>query len=229
MDRVGGRSPEETGMQVPIGCGNGDFLPDEAAQCRRDGRRFLVPHAGVADERIVGLQFLGVCGKERLQRRRARFLLAFEKDGEADRQCAVNLLVGAAGLEEGQQLSLVVRCAPARDDLAAAFELLDRWFEGVVFPEIERIDRLDVVMAVEKGMRGVWCGAGVVGDDHRVAGGVANGRLEAEFAQFLDQPFGSLAAFRLEGRIGRYRLDSDEIEKPVEALGKRLVGVVEYG
>ena len=57
-----------------------DLLADQAAQADGDRRRLAVPHAGVADQREVGLQLLGVGVEERLQRRRAGFLLALEQD-----------------------------------------------------------------------------------------------------------------------------------------------------
>ena len=60
----------------------------EAPQLRRDGRRVLVPLAGVAHERQVGRHLLAVLGEEARQRRRAAFLLALEQHGDRARGSA---------------------------------------------------------------------------------------------------------------------------------------------
>src|SRR5690606_34980401 len=84
-------------------------------------------------------------------------------------------------------------------------------------------------MTVEQYMRGVGGGAGMVRDDHWMAGCFANGCLEAYFGKGTHQPFGTLAALRPVGGVGRDGLDSDEVEQAVEALGKVLVGAFENG
>ena len=67
-----------------------------------------------------------------------------------ERQLAGHRLPGAAGLHEGHQLAFVV-AGPARDDrLASVRQGGDARLEGRRLPQIERIDRLHVVMAVEQ-------------------------------------------------------------------------------
>ena len=83
------------------------FYPhSEAAQARRDRRRVGIPHAGIADEREVGLQFIGIGSEERLQRWRAGFFFTLEQDGDLDRQRTLHRLIGTAGFNEGQKLTL---------------------------------------------------------------------------------------------------------------------------
>ena len=83
---------------------------------------------GVADERDVGLQLLGICREERDHARARRFLLALEQHGEVDRQPAGHRHPGARRLDEGHELALVVLGA-ARDDPLLAVHLDDRRIE----------------------------------------------------------------------------------------------------
>ena len=57
MDRVARGAAIHARMQVAVGRGDDDLLADEAAQHGRDRRPAAVPHAGVADQGDVGLQF----------------------------------------------------------------------------------------------------------------------------------------------------------------------------
>ena len=78
----------------------------------------------------------------------ADFLLALEDDADVDRQAAVLLQVRFDGLEVHEDLALVVGGA-ARVDLAVA----DRRLERRRLPQLDRIDRLHVVVAVEEDRR----------------------------------------------------------------------------
>src|SRR6202007_2673718 len=59
-------------------------------------------------------------------------------------------LVGAAGLDEGHHLALVVAGAARHDDLAAVGRGANPRRKRRLLPQIERIDRLHVVVAVEQ-------------------------------------------------------------------------------
>ena len=100
---------------------------------------------------------------------------------------------------------------------------------GSLSHKFERIDRLHVVMAVEKHMRRIRCRAVMMGDDHRVAGRVADAGVEADRLQIGDQPFGGAAAFGGVGRIGRDRLDAEQAEQALHALVEVLVETVKDG
>jgi hypothetical protein len=141
----------------------------------------------------------------------------------------MDFLVGAAGLDEGHQLALVVGGAAAGDDLGAVRTGLDGGLEGLGVPQLDRIDRLDVVMAVEEHVRRIGRGAVVMGDDHRVAGRVPHGGVEADIRQLGDEPFGGLAAIGGIGGIGGNGGDADEIENPHQAVGEVLVDTLEDG
>ena len=180
-----------------------------------------VPHFGVADQRQIRLQRLGVGGEEGGQGDRAGLLLALEQHRHVARQAAMGA-EGAAGLEEGHQLAFVVAGA-ARDDPLTARPVGEARFERRGGPQGQRIGRLDVVMAVEQHARRV---AGLRlgrADDHRPAGGVLAGGLEAEFGEFPRQPVGGARAIGKMGRNGRDRGDRQQGEQAVERLA--LVGV----
>lgn len=236
MDGVCRRPTEQTGMQIAVGRGDDDFLADRAAKGCGNGGCIPVPHAGIADQRIIGLQFFRIGFEERFQRRRAGFFFAFKENGDPHRQAALDSLVRPAGFHEGHQLALVVCRAASGNHLSASADILDGGFERIVFPKLERIDRLYVIMAVEKHMRRVLGGRIVMRHDHGVAGGIAHGGRKAERRKRSDQPFRRLAAFRLVAgsvEIDGMRTSSNSrsrlevrLSSAVERMGKRLSSLI---
>src|SRR6185437_14916109 len=73
------RSAIDAGMEIAVGSADHEFITGEAAQHRRDGRRILVPLAGVADENEIGFEFIAVRGEKARQRRRTALFLAFDQ------------------------------------------------------------------------------------------------------------------------------------------------------
>ena len=201
-------------MQVAVGAGEDHLVGDDAAQRRGDRWRRCVPHAGIANERDVGPQHLGVLRKESGQRRRAGLLLAFEQDRNRARRAA-ELLECPARFQERHQLAFVVRSAARHDPLAARprFELR---LERRRSPEIERVCGLDVVMAVEQHVRRIPAGRLDVADDHRASGGRMFGRLETDRAEFGDQPVGRPFAVGEMGGRGGNRRNLEKVEQPLE-------------
>ena len=57
VDRIGSRTAEKARMQIAVGSLDDDFFANQTAQSDADGRRFRVPHGGVADQRHIGFQF----------------------------------------------------------------------------------------------------------------------------------------------------------------------------
>ena len=82
-------------------------------------------------------------------------------------------------------------------------------------------------MSIEKHMRRIGCSAFVMGDHHWVSGCIAHAGIETDRFQVCHQPFRSFAAVSLVGRVGRNRLDPQEIEKAVEAPVEIGVEMVE--
>ncbi len=93
------------------------------------------------------------CFEKRNEVFRSDFLFALDDDGDVDRQRTRDLLPGTAGLDEGHQLALVVLGAARDDDLSPVGVIGDDGFEGRAVPEIERIDRLHIVVTVEQHVR----------------------------------------------------------------------------
>lgn len=180
VNGICGRTTEKARMQVAVGRRDCDFLADQAAKGGGDGGRIAVPHAGIAYQCIIGFQLIGIGIKERLQRGRTGFFLALEKNGDAHGQTAIDCLIGPAGFHEGHQLTLVISRSTPGDHLPAAADIFHGRFERIVFPEIERIDRLHIVMAVEKHMRRVFCRGVVMRHHHWMTGRVANGSRKAQ-------------------------------------------------
>ena len=116
----------------------------------------------------------------------ADFLLALEDDLHVDRQLAGLLQVRLDGLEVHEDLALVVGRA-ARVDLAVA----DGRFKRRRLPQLDRIDRLDVVVAVEEDRRRTF-GAQPVAVDDGVAGRFDEPDVvEADAAHLLGRPLGA--------------------------------------
>ena len=141
---------------------------------------------------------------------RADFLFAFQDDPEVHRQPAVLLQVRFDGLEVHEDLALVVG-GPARVDLAIAH----RRFEGRRLPEIQRIDRLHVVVTVEEdGRRSL--GAEPVAVDHRIPGRLDQPDvLHADPPHLVGGPLGTAAHICL---VLRQRADAGDGEVGLELL-----------
>ena len=198
MDRIARGAAEQAGMQVPIGTGEPDLFIDQAAQRRGDRRRLRVPHAGVANQGQVAAQFRSIVPHKAEQMLRAALLLALDHHGDIQRQRAGDRPESAAGLDESHGLAFVVAGAAGDDDLAATIEGLDPRLEWRRPPQVERVDRLHVIMAVEQHPRRVAVGCAVAAftDDDRVAPGRPHAGLEAEPAQIGRDIFGRGAAVR---------------------------------
>src|SRR4029077_10194419 len=83
-------------------------------------------------------------------------------------------------------------------------------------PQIERVDRLHVIMAVEQDPR-PWIGAlATFADHHRMTGGRAQTDVEAKSAEIGRNVFRGLAALRGISGVRRNRLNSQQGEQPIE-------------
>ena len=128
----------------------------------------------------------------------ADFLFAFENDLHVHRQAAVLLHVRLDRLEVHEDLALVVGRA-ARVDLAVA----DRRLERRRHPEIQRIDRLHVVVAVEQDRRRVRRAEPVAVDD-RIARRVdETDVLQADAAHLVGAPLGAALHVGRHARAAR--------------------------
>ena len=211
-DRVQHRPAIHARMQIAGGALHGELGRGEAAQHGGDLGGLRVEQVRVTDQREIRLELVPVLGQEGNDRGRAAFLLAFEQDRQVAGQAARDRLPGAERLDEGHQLALVVAGAAGADHLAGR-SLLDRRVEGVALPQLERVDRLHVIMAVNQQMRPV---ALVMRHHHRLARRVAPRGVEAETRKLGHQPVGRGLAVGVIGRIGRDRGDPEQLEQALE-------------
>jgi hypothetical protein len=161
---------EQAGMQVAVRAGQPNFLIDQPAQRRGDRRRLLVPHAGVADQRQIELELVGIVADEIKQVLGAALLLALDHHGDRQRQRAGHRLVGAASFDESHSLPLIVAGAAGNNYFSAVGQRLHPRLERRMGPLVERVDRLHVVVTIEEDAR-LAIGFSVAGfpDHDRVA------------------------------------------------------------
>ncbi len=124
--------------------------------------------------------------------------------------------------------------APARHDLrTAGFDLNEARRERIGLPEVERIDRLHVIMAIDQHTRRVGARGLGLGDDHRMALGRPRRRLETEALQLRHQPVGGAGAIGRVGGIGGDGAKAQQVEQAVQralAVGvERCKHIIESG
>ena len=150
--RVRNRAAEHAGVQVEIGAVEVHRARDQPAHAGDHARDVRRDHAGVGDDDDVGVETIAVRGEQFLEVRRAGLLLALDQELERDRRA------GAAGRREvraqaeqvEQQLALVVGRAARTQHVT-----VDRRVERVGVPQLQRVDRLHVVVAVDEDDRRV--------------------------------------------------------------------------
>ncbi len=136
--------------------------------------------------------------------RRADLFLAFHHDFQIDRQRSARVHVCVDGGQMHHDLSLVVDGA-ASEDLAVAHVA----FERRRLPQIERVDRLHVVVAVNEHGR-LPGRAEPLAVCQRIAAGLELARIESGLAHAFDQPVATASDLAALFRIGAYRRDGDE-------------------
>jgi hypothetical protein len=220
--RVLRRAAEQAGMQVAVGAGEPHLLIDQPAQRRGDRRCLLVPHAGVADQRQVELELVGIVADEIKQVLGAALLFALDHHGDGQRQRAGHSLVGPAGFDKSHSLPLIVAGPAGNDDLAAVGQRLEPGLERRVGPLAERIDWLHVVVTVEQNARFAVrfavarrCALRFAYDD-RMTAGRTNFGLKADAPQIRGDMLGGDAARIFKCRIGGHRLNPQQREQPFE-------------
>ncbi len=115
VDGVLRRATEMAGMQVAIGSPHDDFLVEKPPQRRGDLRPAAIPHAGIADKADIRLELRRILLEEFRQVDGTILLLALDHHRERYRQVARLGDDGAARLEEGHDLALVIRGATRAD------------------------------------------------------------------------------------------------------------------
>ncbi len=206
LDRVAHGAAEIAGVHVGRRPVDGDLPMHEAAQRRRKRRHVLGKDRGVGDDRHVARQPVAMLGEKRLEVRRADLFLALDDDLHVERQCAAHAQVRLDRGEVHEHLALVVDAA-APVELAVA----DLRVERRRRPKIERVDRLDVVVAVDHDRRLAGRAEPLaVGD--RVAAGLDHFcALQARAEHPARQVLGAAAHVAARGRMRRDRRNRDQV------------------
>ena len=151
------------------------------------------------------------------------FLLALDQHGDARGNAAAGGPPGAQRFQEHHRLALVVDRA-ARDEALAVRTVDQLRLERRAVPQLQRIDRLHVVVPVEQHVRPLVVGrAGKMPDDHGMPGGRTNRGFEAQAGQLIAPPLGRLLAIRCVRRLRADRRDAQQIEQ--RFAGRRQVGI----
>src|SRR5712691_10325208 len=115
-------------------------------------RKVLGGHACIADKDRVTLQAISIGTDVVLNRLAASLFLAFNEHTYVEWQCAIDRHEGFQCLEYQHGLALVV-AGPTAVDVVAT----DRWLKRGRIPQINRINRLHVVVSINKYRRLAAC------------------------------------------------------------------------
>src|ERR1700730_1834736 len=114
---------------------------------------------------------------------RSALFFAFEHERDRQGQASGNRLPGPASLDEGHQLPFVVAGAARDDCFAARSEILDARLERRSLPQIERIDRLHIVMTIKQRARALAVTR--LSDHDRMTGSRTHVHFEADGGKIL--------------------------------------------
>jgi len=197
LDGIIDRAAVEAGVQVGPGAGQADLEADDAAQGGGDddlvGRR----RSGVGEDDAVGLGELGLMVVQEFREARGTDLLfAFDEEGDAQGQVRAALQEAGKRGDRDQVRALVVGGAATID-----LTVTDDRLEGGGSPEVERVGRLHVIVAVKDDV-GPFLRTAAAAEHDRMEGRRDDFDLEAGL---LEQPADMLPGAvhaRLEGRVG---------------------------
>ena len=180
-------------MQVDGRPAQGDLGIGQPAHRRHRAGQVRGGHAGVADHDDVAVEPVPPLAEQVGEVRRAGLLLTLDDQLDGDRRGvpAGGGQVRADAEQVEGDVALVVDGA-AGVQLGTVGALDDRRLERRVLPQLQRVDRLHVVVAVDQRDRGALVGGRPLGEDRRRARGRPDldGR-EAGAAQRLGQPLGA--------------------------------------
>src|SRR3989449_527613 len=205
--RVGRGAAEFTGVEIRLGGAHRDFGVTQAAQRRVDGGPLRGDVGHIGDEHDVRARALRLAPQQLEQHAAAVLLFALDQETEVDRRSSRRL----DRLEEAEHLPFVVRRPPG-EQLGVAH----RGLEGRRGPLVERVGRLDVVMAVQQQRR---CPGYVRSDAPHDRMSAAREELylaAAQPPQFAGDPLRRGATIGVVRREGRDRRDAEEIRQLAE-------------
>lgn len=197
-------------MEVLGGAVDVDFAVEDAAEAGAEGGETGGEHFGIADDGGVGGEFFDVGGDVGFDVLAAGFFFAFNEDFDVAGEASVALDQPAEGGEEDERLTFVIAGAAGVDVV-----VLDDGFKGRRVPEVEGVDGLDVVVAVEE-ERGLAGGEEGLGVDEGVAAGGFDELDVGEDREFSGDPFGGAMDVDGVGGVGGDAGDAQEFDQLVE-------------
>ena len=198
-------------MQVAVRAGDLDLHVGQPLQAVNQGRLARGEERAVGDHHAVAGQALAaVLPDVAIDGVAAGFLLALDQELDVDRQPAALGKRRRHSLDVGVGLPLVVGGA-ARHQLVA----LDRRLEGRMPPELDRVDRLHVVVAVEQ-HGGLAGGAQPFAIDQRMPRGLDALGGQAGGPQLVEHELAGPPDVARVVRVGRDRGDAQEVLELLE-------------
>jgi len=161
--------------------------------------------------------------------RAADFLLAFDDEREVAGQGSAGFEIGLDSLEMHEVLAFVVHAAAGVNRAA-----LDARRERRRLPQIKRLRRLHVVMAVNHEVRARLAapkrsGDGRFGDDDGMAGGWVHARLKADLPGVVNEPGGAGAHVLFMLWLGGDAGEAEVIAQFGHEAGLVAFQVIEHG
>ena len=206
--RVGRRAAVAARMQIPLQGPHLNLGIAHAAKAGVDGRQSgsIVAHVGHHD-RVHGGP-LGLAAEQIEDHPAAALLFALDDEVHIEGRLAVGIQRRLIGLEQREDLALVVHGPPG-----IQLSVPHGGLEWRGDPLVDRIDRLDIVVAVAEHRR-LALDPGALGPDHRMSGALEQfDHRKAQSAEFVHEPGRRTAAIR---RVGGERADARNGEEFVE-------------
>jgi hypothetical protein len=132
-----------SGMQVARRSMQNNLRRDDPPQSVSQGRQFHCRNAIVGNDDAIAAQILCVFPQESAETFAAHLLLSFDDERKIARQVGAGLQIGFDRVQVGEVLALVIAGAPGEKRTP-----FDVRLEGGGLPQLERLGRLDVVVAV---------------------------------------------------------------------------------
>ena len=138
-------------MQIFVWSGYRDFFAQETAKHRSDGWNPTVKKTRVTNQRNICSNFVFVFLHKGNEAGRSAFFFAFKEKRDLARQFAMLSNPSPTRFHKCHQLALIV-ASPTRADYFPFFSLFNCRIKRIPVPQVQRINRLHIVVTIEKQM-----------------------------------------------------------------------------
>ena len=182
---VGDRSAVDARMQIGGGAGDADFEGGDATQSVGEGRNAGRDHSCVRNSDDIAGELVAVGEKKLLEMDAPDFLFAFDEHEEVHGEISELLERFCDPEEMRKNLSFVIGSTASKDEAIG-----DARGKGWSNPEVERIDGLDIIVAVNQNRAAPRLMKIASENDRMTCSGVES-RLETIFIEPSIQPSGT--------------------------------------